>query len=727
MAFNATSARTGRIVSHLHICGFNKTQINSIVGQVVKWETANGSEWTVTRLKTFKEWLIQLGGGNTFSIPNTQWIQSTTFMNKYQIPKGIFGSIFKLALRQNNFKLFIKAVSAIMVYTDFKNVETSYTQSTKTLNAFKDKFKGDSDELKKYIDYIDPVLKHNKRFTPPELEFDFSFSGLNTAKPISGFGKGWLSSFLTSLSYRPVLRYLRNNFGFSPDISIPIVAKSWSAFDMLPGTISVIQERGLKARVVAMPSSGIQVCLKPLHKALNKMLRMLPEDCTFNHGKGAIFACDSLQKGMKLYSIDLSSATDRFPREYSLNLLRKVGLTQEADLINYICNDEWLLRDKQLIRDNKGETIMYSVGQPQGMYASFPLFAWSHHMLLQTIILALKKTRGLEHQDDGYYRILGDDLIINNAKVAKAYKHALTKVFGVDISESKSIVSNDLAEFASYLVTTVGYNKPKKMPDSTFYNSYLNYVEVFGYKCIDRMPKDLQEPIRLIVEMPENFGGFGMNPGGKPRYVREDIVSYLYKRSRIPNGTSMASHILHMCLLHHGSRDALSWLFDQNNQIEDKIRLSLPGMAKSLITNHKEELFQLVSDAKVSKSEAVPIFHKYKDSVSYDPELINQYMESGDFMSGLENTIVDVNEYRDMLKTYLDNKKTLPGQLTEMRRAFNVRNKSMFYNILDVKTSHPLIDNSLDYTTILERTNLLDNETNNDEDYDYVNEMILTR
>lgn len=696
MAFNATSARTSRIMAHLHICGFNQTQINSIVGQVVKWETANGPEWTVTRLKTLKEWLITLRGGNSYRIPPSQWIKSSTYKGQYQIPKGVFGFVFKLALGRNNFKLFIKAISAIMVYTDFKHVETSSQQSIKTLNAFKGKFIGDSDKLDQYIRYIDLILKRHSRFIPPKLEFNFSFSGLNTSKPVTGFGKGWLSSFLTSLAYRPVLRYLRNNFGFSPDIAIPVVAKSWTAFDMLPGTISVIQERGLKARVVAMPSSGIQVCLEPLHKALNKMLRMLPEDCTFNHEQGAIFAHESLQKGLKLYSIDLSSATDRFPRDYSLNLLRKVGLTQEADLINYICNDDWLLKDKQLIKDNGSDTIRYSVGQPQGMYASFPLFAWSHHMLLQSIIHQLKKDGEIEHQDDGYYRLLGDDIIINNHIVARAYKYVLTKVFGVEISESKSIISNDLAEFASYLVTTLGYNKPKKVPDTAFYNSYLNYVQVLGYSCINRMPKDLQDPIRLIAELPQNYGGLGLNPGGKPRYVREDIASYLYKRSRIPSGTSMASHILHMCMLHHGSRDALSWLFDQNNQIEDKIRLSLPGLAKSLVTNHKEELFQLRSDADMSKKEAVPLFHKFKDSVSYDPELINQYIESGDFMSGLENTIVDVDTYRDMLKTYLKDKKTLPGQLTEMRRAFNARNKGMFYTSNVTSESIPSINNGLD-------------------------------
>jgi len=48
------------------------------------------------------------------------------------------------------------------------------------------------------------------------------------------------------------------------------------------------------------------------------------------------------------------------------------------------------------------------------------------------------------------YLLLGDDIVIMNKKVAKEYKRILQEL-GVEISEQKTIISNDTMEFAKRL------------------------------------------------------------------------------------------------------------------------------------------------------------------------------------------------------------------------------------------------------------------------------------
>lgn len=652
MALSAASARTKRLVTHLRLCGFNEHQTNSIVGEVVKWESHNGPEWTVNRLKALKEWLINLKGGNLSYYPTGHWIATKTYPNA-KIPKGIFGFLFRHALTQGKIKPFIKALSAIMVYTDYKSESLTPSQAKKTIDAFTAPFSGNLEELSRMTcaEKMDSLLRSFPYLKPNPCKYDFSFVGLNSAKPTNQHEKSWLGSFMTSLGYRPIMRFLRKHFGLPTDVSVPINSKTWSVFDMLPGSISVLQERGFKARVVAMPLAGLQVCLRPLHNSLNSLLRSLPEDCTFDQESGADFARDSFREGLKIYSIDLSSATDRFPREYSLSLLRAAGFADEADLISIVSNDEWRV-SPELARYLGKDTIKYSVGQPQGMIGSFPLFAWSHHCLLHSLIRELKEYGLLPDRQGGYYRILGDDIIINNNYLAKRYMRAVTEVLGVNISLSKSIVSHNLAEFASFLVDKSGYNKPKKMPNTDFFSSYVSYVKTFGHKAIANCPKRLQETLTIIAELPQRYGGLGLNPMGKPSYIRESIVPYLYKRRRVPEGTPMVSHITRMLVQHPYMSDSLYWLFEQSNQIEELMRSSLPGLAKDIDTCHMEELFQIHSDYLNSMRHEISLQQKFSDHLANSPNVIQEYSSGGQLFTGLETTVINRKDRYEYNETY---------------------------------------------------------------------------
>ena len=194
MALSATSARTKRLVTHLRLCGFNELQTNSIVGEVVKWESYNGPEWTVNRLKALKEWLINLKGGNKNYYPSSHWIASKTY-DGMKVPKGIFGSIFRYALTQKKVKLFTKALSAIMVYTDFKSESLTPTQAKKTIDAFTAPFAGDAALMSRMTQAN--CLELQKRLPhlqPGPCKYDYSFVGLNSAKPANPHEKSWLGA-----------------------------------------------------------------------------------------------------------------------------------------------------------------------------------------------------------------------------------------------------------------------------------------------------------------------------------------------------------------------------------------------------------------------------------------------------------------------------------------------------------------------------------------------------
>jgi hypothetical protein len=68
-------------------------------------------------------------------------------------------------------------------------------------------------------------------------------------------------------------------------------------------------DKELKVRVIAIGDYWSQVALKPLHHYLFRLLKKIPQDCTFDQSSFQ----DKVSGWTEFYSIDLSNATDRFP------------------------------------------------------------------------------------------------------------------------------------------------------------------------------------------------------------------------------------------------------------------------------------------------------------------------------------------------------------------------------------------------------------------------------
>jgi hypothetical protein len=76
-----------------------------------------------------------------------------------------------------------------------------------------------------------------------------------------------------------------------------------------------------------------------------------------------------------------------------------------------------------------------------GIYSSWALLAHFHHMVVRFSADRVGIRRFVD------YRVLGDDIVIRNDKVAESYRE-VKSAFGIGISKEKSIVSQNTFEFA---------------------------------------------------------------------------------------------------------------------------------------------------------------------------------------------------------------------------------------------------------------------------------------
>jgi hypothetical protein len=223
-----------------------------------------------------------------------------------------------------------------------------------------------------------------------------------------------------------------------------------------------------KTRMIAIGDYWSQTCLKPLHSYLNTVLRSIPQDQTFNQGRGLEnlpFSSDTTY-----YSFDLSAFTDRFPIKILMGLLSyNFGHFKALAWYNIITGYSFDYKDPK----GKLNNLRYEVGNPMGFYTSWPLTTLCHHFIIyvccQEIGTSWYKAK---------YKILGDDIVIFDDSLAKKYQE-LIKLIGVDIQLQKSHIGNSLFEFAKRNFTPNGEISP--FPLNAILNesySYVGFIEL---------------------------------------------------------------------------------------------------------------------------------------------------------------------------------------------------------------------------------------------------------
>jgi hypothetical protein len=219
------------------------------------------------------------------------------------------------------------------------------------------------------------------------------------------------------------------------------------------GRLHFIPEPAGKVRVVALVDYWTQIALYPLHRFIFDILKDIDQDGTFNQVKPVKALLKKTPKDQIIYSYDLSAATDRLPICVQVAILATIFTPYFAEAWRAILVDRsYNVPDFEYLEKGRAvtarfpESVKYKVGQPIGAYSSWAMLALTHHALVQ-----------FSAQSAGYtewfckYAILGDDIVIADDAVAKAYL-SLLKALGVKVGLAKSLISSDRTlEFAKRL------------------------------------------------------------------------------------------------------------------------------------------------------------------------------------------------------------------------------------------------------------------------------------
>ena len=193
--------------------------------------------------------------------------------------------------------------------------------------------------------------------------------------------------------------------------------------------LSYFSDKEGKTRVIAILDYWSQSALRPLHMVMNRMLRKIGPDCTFDQG-----SFTRILPLSPFHSLDLSNATDRMPIALQRRVISRIVGEERATAWAHI-----LVGYEYTSKGNP--SVNYNCGQPMGAYSSWPAMALTHHLIVR--VAALRA--GFPHFTS--YCLLGDDIVIANAAVAQQYKDLLSQL-DMPISEQKTHVSNDTFEFA---------------------------------------------------------------------------------------------------------------------------------------------------------------------------------------------------------------------------------------------------------------------------------------
>jgi hypothetical protein len=217
--------------------------------------------------------------------------------------------------------------------------------------------------------------------------------------------------------------------------------------DLHTGRLGFSAEPGGKTRIFAIGDYWSQTSLKVIQISLYNTLKSISTDCTKDQDGGfKSLIRESL--GKPTYCFDLSSASDRIPA-----VMQKFRL---ESMLNKELGEAWhtVMTKRNFYNKYHKENVRWKVGQPLGLLSSFPSFALWHHDIIQYCanIENMNKGKPLFFFND--YKLLGDDVVIYNTKVAVTYQQIMQEI-GIPINLEKSVIgdiSNSQIEFTKRLV-----------------------------------------------------------------------------------------------------------------------------------------------------------------------------------------------------------------------------------------------------------------------------------
>jgi hypothetical protein len=332
------------------------------------------------------------------------------------------------------------------------------------LNTITDPFKGDPERIKFMLERLPAIITS----CPSKFSNKLKADGIHRILAAGPNNKVSLHSILTDAIaiakypeiYEPFKAYclLTKSYDFMKHLDLAIEwcynhlekhgtdwvlrSPSVKSFDDIAlGKLSFKVEAAGKLRIFAIADIWTQSLFYPLHEALFRYLKGFPNDGTFDQ-EAAFKRC--LEKSVinrSVYSVDLSSATDRLPIDLQVGILDALSGQKIGDLWKQILVERpYMIRKNDFIPEGH---VYYSTGQPMGCLSSWAMLAVTHHFILQFL------SGVIYPNDKGWntdYEILGDDLVIFDTKLFQAYIE-LMKSLDVGINLSKSLISDHLSAF----------------------------------------------------------------------------------------------------------------------------------------------------------------------------------------------------------------------------------------------------------------------------------------
>ena len=502
----------------LRSLGIPKPVADEMISVIQRWHRCSGPEWTVRRLKNLKvEFLNRMSGGS-YRAPDFR-------RNREGLPKGIWTWLFRKGLSGKAWM----AIQCLMAYSVTVLEHPSKAQKWKFLGSMMS-----SDQ--KGMTHC-PLLSHTLRRSVDSIPRPrplFAVLGSPTKRCPDSDGKSIPQSESVAHSVAVLhhinwlLDHVEQNHGWEASESVGNLLETVFPWQELIGVvnleepkhhfvgkISLIQEPGCKLRAVANPHFVYQVALEPLKNILLDYLRELPTDCTHDQDSGKQVIQQWLKAGRTCHSVDLSDATNLFPRNFQLKVLKDlrgrddVLLWENESYSSYVYLFETLSSLPWLLpKEMGGYPASFTRGQPLGLGPSFPCFALAHN----TLLMDLCYLHGINPVDS--FRILGDDIVIANDNLAQEYRNTLCNL-GCLISEDKCLTSNKVAEFGGSIITR-GEIIPQYKWREPSWTNVLSLCRNYGPSSLGFLSQSQKSVVRLLSPIPEMLGGLGWNPLGLP-------------------------------------------------------------------------------------------------------------------------------------------------------------------------------------------------------------------
>lgn len=242
------------------------------------------------------------------------------------------------------------------------------------------------------------------------------------------------------------------------------------------GRLGFKEEAAGKMRIFAIVDPWTQWLMKPLHRGISSLLRLIPQDGTFDQ-LAPLDRLRTMDPRVPLYSLDLSTATDRLPLLIQKVLLSPFITNWGAELWGIILTGRpystgyasssrvFADLDERSGGNWKDGSVWYGAGQPMGALSSWNMLAFAHHALVQFAAYRVNVTSSTKPWFEDY-AVLGDDVVIAGREVARSYMEVMAHL-GVGIALHKSLWSlkGTAMEFAKRFIIDNEDVSPNPIPE----------------------------------------------------------------------------------------------------------------------------------------------------------------------------------------------------------------------------------------------------------------------